>query len=277
MVMRISDFAGGNTGPSPAPKPFNWAAGNLSLQPMSSIPSEPAQTVWPAGELAFQSHYQAPAQQSAPAPVMGQARSAQPDIGRYTPPVDYGNQPPIGGGGQGIMGGSDPGAGAPTGPAQGGRAWYNSLDQAGQQAEQDKFLGGDSDYIAQLGEYDRALADFKDRIAGQIKNFNTDAASATDATNKNLMNSQNQLGEDFGARGMSYSGLYDKSKNEMGTRFQDQIANIGLVRGRNEADALGRQKDYEAENTIGRGNAKRSALTRMMANQSMIDSNSGMF
>lgn len=163
----------------------------------------------------------------------------------------------------------------PPAPPQGGRTWYNNLGAGQQQQTADQWLGGDSDYTAQMGEYDRALNDFISRITAQKAGFDTDASQALGATDKNEQYSTNALGEDFGARGMSYSGLFDKSKNELGQRFQEQRGNINNVRDKNKSDADNRQADYQSENNISRGNAKRSALTRMAAQQAMIDQNAG--
>lgn len=163
----------------------------------------------------------------------------------------------------------------PPAPPQGGRQWYNSLDTGRQVQTQNDFLGGDADYNAQMGEYDRALNDFIARITQQKQGFDTDANNAIDATNRNEEYSGNALGEDFGARGMSYSGLFDKSKNDMGQRFKEQRSNIDNVRAKNKTEADNRQADYQAENNIGRSNAKRSALTRMAAQQALLDSNAG--
>lgn len=164
-----------------------------------------------------------------------------------------------------------------AGPARGGRQEYEAMDPGMQAATDQQWLGGDSDYTAQLGEYDRALQDFITRITGQKDNFELDRKNAEGANNRNMETSTNQLGEDFGARGMSYSGLAAKSQGDLRGRFEEQGKNINLVAQRNNDDADNRRKDYEAENTIGRGNAKRSALARMAAQQSITDSNAGMF
>lgn len=164
---------------------------------------------------------------------------------------------------------------APPAPPSGGRQWYNSLGGDQQAQTQESFLGGDADYTAQMGEYDRALNDFIARIVAQKQGFDTDATQALGATDKNEQFSGNALGEDFGARGMSYSGLFDKSKNEMGARFKEQRSNITNVQTKNKQEADNRQADYQNENNIGRSNAKRSALTRMAAQQAMIDQNAG--
>lgn len=163
----------------------------------------------------------------------------------------------------------------PPTPPVGGRQWYSGLDEGTRAQTDAQYLGGDSDYNAQIGEYQRALDDFIARIVAQKENFDLDANNALTATTKNREFSGNQLGEDFGARGMSYSGLFDKSKNEMNTRFNDQEKNINTVRDRNKSEADIRQADYQAENNIGRANAKRSALTRMAAQQALLDSNAG--
>jgi hypothetical protein len=161
---------------------------------------------------------------------------------------------------------------APQGPVQGGRQWYNSLDAGGQAAEQDKYLGGDSDYTAQMGEYDHALNDFISRITTQKGQFTLDTDHATQANDKNRDLSMDQLGQDFGARGMSYSGLADKSMNLMKDRFTDQGNNILQVGARNQIDADNRQADFQSQNGIDRGNAKRAALGRMVQQQALTDS-----
>jgi hypothetical protein len=165
---------------------------------------------------------------------------------------------------------------APPAPPSGGRQAYNAMDAAGRASADESWLGGDSDYTAQLGEYDRALQDFINRITAQKQGFDLDADNAILAVGKNQANAGNQLGEDFGARGMSFSGLFDKSRNDLNNRFSEQKSNVENVRTKNKSDADNRLSDYQAENNIGRSNAKRSALTRMAAQQAMIDSNAGL-
>jgi hypothetical protein len=150
------------------------------------------------------------------------------------------------------------------------------MDATGRASADESWLGGDSDYTAQLGEYDRALSDFINRITAQKDNFDLDADNAILAVGKNQGIAGNQLGEDFGARGMSFSGLFDKSRNDLNNRFSEQKSNVENVRTKNKSDADNRLADYKAENSIGRSNAKRSALTRMAAQQAMIDSNAGL-
>jgi hypothetical protein len=158
----------------------------------------------------------------------------------------------------------------------GGSQWYNSLGAGDKLTAESEWLGGDSDYTAQLGEYDRALSDFINRITAQKQGFDLDADNAILAVGKNQTNAGNQLGEDFGARGMSFSGLFDKSRNDLNNRFSEQKSNVENVRTKNKSDADNRLADYTAENNIGRSNAKRSALTRMAAQQAMLDSNAGL-
>lgn len=267
MVVR-SDWAGGKNVAGngretsdymPVPKPSSWNGGTIAP------PSQRA-------PYADAPKYTPPPQDM----VYVDPRITNPND-NWAQPLPYAGS----GGGGGATGGTQSYVGPgdqstnpviAQGPTVGGRAWYDAMDAQGQQAEQNKYLGGDSDYQAQLGEYDRALKDFVSRISGQITNFNDDAKLATTATNQNMNTSKNELGADFGARGLSYSGMAAKSQEDLSNRFNDQVKNIDLVRGRNVSDAQGRQKDYESENQIGRGNAKRSALARMMANQQLVDS-----
>ena len=166
---------------------------------------------------------------------------------------------------------------APAAPAvpvdnPNGAKAYSRMDAAGQQAAQTNWLGGDSDYASQLGEYNDALAAFTDRIAKQKGDFTTDTNNAITANTKNRDLSGNQLGEDFGARGMSYSGLFDKSKNLMYDRYGEQEKNINNVGNKNQTDADNRLSDFSHQNTIDISNAKRAALGRLFQNQQMIDS-----
>lgn len=161
---------------------------------------------------------------------------------------------------------------APQGPVQGGREWYNQLG-AGAQAQQDQsWLSGDSDYTAQIAQYDKALQSFIDRIANQRKGFNDDAKLAMDATSRNQDMSLDNLGEDFGARGMLYGGVFDKSSQETNQRFNDAKSGIERIRTKNVADANARESDYRAENEISKSNAQRASLGRQAQRQALIDS-----
>lgn len=188
--------------------------------------------------------------------------------GRYQPSVAQAVPTPV-------QNFAPPAAPAPPAPPVGGARWYSGLGTAQRAATDAQWLGGDSDYAAQIGEYDRALNDFIARITAQKANFNLDAKNADAANEKNRGFSGDALGEDFGARGMSYSGLFDQSRNELNDRFNEQGANIKTVNARNLSEADNRLADYRSENNIGRSNAKRSALTRMAAQQAMLDANAG--
>jgi len=185
---------------------------------------------------------------------------------------------PFGPGDGGALGNSI-GAGIPSAPPPppppvvGGAEWYSKLGPTAKIAEQNKWLGGDSDYAAQIGEYDRALQSFIDRITKRKQVFDQDAADATSMTNRNEGVAQNALGEDFAARGLSYSGLFDQSKEQNAGRFRDARTNIGKIQTTNKNQADNDLADYRSENTIGRGNARRAALQRMAADQALKDAN----
>lgn len=163
---------------------------------------------------------------------------------------------------------------APVAPV-GGRQWYQGLDQGAKAAQDQSWLGGDSDYTSQIAEYDRALQTFVDRIMNQKKMFNQDADDSVASTGRNQAMSLDSLGEDFGARGMSYSGLFDTEKNRTNDRFNEAKGNIEKVRGRNLTDADNREADYRSENQISRGNAERSSLSRQAQRQALLDSMAG--
>ena len=204
----------------------------------------------------------------------------------------YSNMAPVGsfatysGGNQNGVGGSwiqpqaagpvaPPPAPEPPAPPVGGRTWYNGLDAAGKAAEDASWLGGDSDYTAQIGEYEKALKSFIDRIAAQKSMYEQDAKDATASADRNQAMSLDALGEDFGARGLSYSGLAIDSADKTNARFNEAKGNIGKVLARNNQDADNRQKDYETENRISMQNAQRSSLNRQAQRQALLDSQAG--
>ena len=163
----------------------------------------------------------------------------------------------------------------PPAPPVGGRTWYNGLDQGAKAAQDQSWLGGDSDYTAQIAEYDKALRTFIDRIANQKKGFEQDANDATASTNRNQGLTLDQLGEDFGARGLSYSGLAVDSADKTNTRFNEAKGQIGKVLARNNQEADNRQADYQTENDISRLNAQKSSLSRQAQRQALLDSMAG--
>lgn len=161
----------------------------------------------------------------------------------------------------------------PPPPVVGGREWYGKLGASAKQFQDNKWLGGDSDYTSQIGEYDRALQSFIDRITKRKEIFDQDAVDSTAATNKNEGMSMNNLGEDYAARGLAFSGLFDQGIEEGRGRFRDARTNITKMQGANKTEADNQLKDYRSENTIGRGNAKRASLQRMAADQALKDAN----
>lgn len=157
--------------------------------------------------------------------------------------------------------------------APGGRKEFMQLSPEQQQMAQDKYLGGDSDYTEQVGLYQKALDDFVKRIAGKIGTFEQDA---TDATNSNIKNegmSVDNLGADFGARGLSYSGLFTQARDKTKDRFSEGRVNITKNKNTNVQNAKNDQADYEAETEINKKNAQRASLLRMAQQQQLLDAN----
>jgi hypothetical protein len=294
MVVR-PDWAGGSSVNPSKPKPYvprpSSPGGNtFNTKPRPSSPGgnthiapKPIQYYQPAPVNYYKpptTYSQAPAYNAPPAgswsqqPVNSGWGGAQ--TMPYYPPFT-GNTPGFGGGGGGgfssIQNTAPAAPPPPPPPVVGGAKWFSALGPEAKEAEKKKWLGGDSDYAAQIGEYDRALQAFIDRITKQKSLFEQDATDSIATTNKNEGVTLNNLGEDFGARGLSFSGLFDKSLEEGRGRFREARTNIGKIKERNVTDATNREKDYRAENQIGRGNARRAALQRMAAEQALKDAN----
>ena len=157
--------------------------------------------------------------------------------------------------------------------APGGFKEFQQLSPEQQQMAQNKYLGGDSDYTEQVGLYQKALDDFIARISGKIQNFETDANDAIASNTKNEGMSMNNLGADFAARGLSYSGLFDQSRNKTKDRFAEGRVNINKNKDANVQQAKNDQADYTAETEINKKNAQRASLLRMAQQQQLLDAN----
>lgn len=265
MVMRLSDGVAAPTMPKrPAPITAPKVQLHYDSPQISTMSGQTGLWTPPVG--------------SNPSPITAPTFAQQ-----YGGPSSGAQLPPnTGGGGGGMVGGPVGGpvggteASAPAGPMVGGRQWYNSLGTAQRAAEDAKYLRGDSDYTEQIGEYDKALQDFIDRITNRKTEYGEDATAATNSTNQNKQLTLDSMGEDFGARGLINSGMFVTEKDRAGTRFSDALKNINQVLTRNNSAADNELGDYRSENTIGRGNARRAALQRQLQNMSLIDS-SAMF
>lgn len=132
------------------------------------------------------------------------------------------------------------------------------------------WLKGDGEYQSQTNEYNRAINEFTSRINKKKKNFDDDYKLGEQATTTNKAQSLAGLGEDFAARGMSYSGVFDQARTEGEDGFKRQLANILTVKNRNVQGADDDLADYKQENELSRGNAKRNALARFANSQNLL-------
>lgn len=135
----------------------------------------------------------------------------------------------------------------------------------------DSWLAGDADYKEQTTEYDRALNSFRNRINAKKQNFDQDYNQSKGVTEKNQQFTLNDLGEDFGARGLSYSGLFDQTKERTQDQFRNQLANLLQMRTRNRNQADEEFGDFSTETNLRKANALRQAIARMAQAQSLSD------
>lgn len=254
---------GGGRYAGSAPKKVSWDIGAGSARTSGS--TQPVS--WDIGTGANRTTGSAPATYAAPANTMSSFSS---NPAPYIAPVPNYSPAP-----SGPSFGASPEPIAPPAPPVGGRQWYSGLDEGSRAATDEQYLAGDSDYTAQVGEYERALQTFIDRITKQRSMFDQDAKDATASTERNQLMSANSLGEDFGARGLSYSGLAVDSQDKNTERFNEAKAGIGKVLARNNQDADNREADYRTENAISRDNASRAALSRQAQRQALIDQMAG--
>lgn len=164
----------------------------------------------------------------------------------YAPPANYG--------GGGASGGFAAPAPAPQKPRMSESDW----------------LSGDAEFLDQENEYNRALSEFTNRINKKKKNFEDDFGQGREANAQNQTRTLTGLGEDFAARGMAYSGVFDQARTETEDNFKKQLANIETIKNRSVAQADDDLADYKQENTLSRGNAKRNALARFANSQSLM-------
>lgn len=216
----------------------------------------------------------APYRPPAPAPVYRAPAPAPAPVYRapapvYQPPMNFAPAPQI----QNFAPAPPPEPPRPQFAPGGRQEFLNMFSPEQQQLTEQQFLSGDSDYTQQMGMYQRALDDFVRRITGRIEGFEQDAKDSIAGNVKNEAMSLDQLGADFGARGLAFSGLWDTSRNKMKDRYTQGRTNIDKNKTTNVQNARNEEADYKAENEISRGNAKRSALMRMAAQQSLKDAN----
>lgn len=137
--------------------------------------------------------------------------------------------------------------------------------------DRDSWLAGDADYKEQTTEYDRALNSFRNRINAKKQQFDQDYSQSKGVTEKNQQFTLNDLGEDFGARGLSYSGLFDQTKERTQDQFRNQLANLLQMRTRNRNQADEEFGDFSTETNLRKSNALRQAIARMAQAQSLSD------
>lgn len=137
--------------------------------------------------------------------------------------------------------------------------------------DKDSWLAGDADYKEQTTEYDRALGSFRNRINAKKEQFNQDYNQSKGVTEKNQQFTLNDLGEDFGARGLSYSGLFDQTKERTNDQFRNQLANLLQMRTRNTNQADEEFGDFKTETNLRKANALRQAIARMSQQQALSD------
>lgn len=139
----------------------------------------------------------------------------------------------------------------------------------------DSWLAGDSDYKEQVTEYDRAINSFRNRINAKKAEFDEDYKQAEGTTQKNRDFTLNDLGEDFGSRGLAYSGLFDQAKERTNDQFRQQIANLVNLKQRQTTDADEEFADFGTETNLRKANALRQAIARMAQAQALSDSRLG--
>lgn len=199
-----------------------------------------------------------PAAYAATAPVFAQAGTSMRQ--GQTPAQYNANTPPP----------SAPYTGAGAGSAGGFGAPSSAPAFSAPRMNQDDWLAGDAEFLEQGNEYNRALQLFTDRIRKKKTEFDDDYKMSKDVTGKNQQQSMTGLGEDFAARGMAYSGLFDSARTDTENVFKRQLGNLELTKNRNVAQADDDLADYQQEIDLSRGNAKRNALARFANQQSLM-------
>lgn len=209
--------------------------GTVSVPKSAPAYKPPAQVFQQAGPTLRQGY--TPQQWNAPPPVMQQPAILGPSAG------------------------FSPGGGAPGG---------SFAPPAPPRMSEADWLKGDAEFNAQQNEYNRALELFKTRINKKKGAFEDDYKESSRVTGLNKQQTMTGVGEDFAARGMAYSGLFDSARTDTENVFKRQLGNLELVRNRNKSQADDDLADYQQEIDLSRGNAKRNALARFANQQSLM-------
>lgn len=194
-------------------------------------------------------------QPPAPAPAPAQTFQTLPNV--VSGPVFNGGGS-VGGVGGGSFAASPAAAPAPPPPPD-----YSKMSDGDLQAL-------DSGFMDQKSLLNEALVKYLADYEAQKKGFKSDYETAGAGINRNEIAGRTQIGEDFAARGLGRSGLYDQAN-------MDARAAYGRQRDANDASFADRNRTadfnkgtFERSNTANLAAARKDAIARLTANQSLI-------
>lgn len=233
-------FAGGGVRSTAAPKP-------VARKPAPRNPQRSS-----AGRASNARRDASLARRSSPKP---KAKSAPRRAAPQPAPKRYSSAPRPSGSGAMSYGGGRSG-GVPSAPAAEGPGPIKSAKD---------WLAGDSTYLSQIANFNKALQDFQANQGLQRSQYTTQYGMDKKSLQDALTQGQTDLEEDFAGRGLLKSGLYTDALGDLNQEFQTQFGQLDTNQ-KNFMDNLARElANYQTENQMTKNQARADALRRRAA------------
>lgn len=126
----------------------------------------------------------------------------------------------------------------------------------------DEFLTGDTAYQDQMAQFNKALSDYQAQNNAEIGQYNTNYATNKNDLGIQQTRSDEDLQNDFAARGMFVSGLQAKNRSDLLNDYSRRFSDLDTQRSQFLSDQARDLSNYSSDITLGRNKAKTDAINR---------------
>lgn len=126
----------------------------------------------------------------------------------------------------------------------------------------DQFLAGDSTYQRQLAAYNKALADFQTDQSLSKTDYETGYQNTIRDINLSQQDALSDLKDDYAARGLLRSGLYNDSLGDLNQQYSNQRTDVNKQRTSFLDQLVQELSKYRSEQSVQQGNARAEAIRR---------------
>lgn len=128
-----------------------------------------------------------------------------------------------------------------------------------------KWLAGDTTYLATKSALEKALKDYKARMAQQRGQYDTEYNMNLGNLNTSRRAAVGDQQNDFASRGVLHSGVYAKSLGELQSDYDARQNALTTGRANYRADLASALKDFQTEQGLALQNARQNAINRRAA------------